>query len=713
MKLVINSDVVVTRAAMNEQELADNCIVYISGDKGLVFKEKGLHNLPDQITLRQGSYVAEAWTGDSVPASFDSKFYYCRQPINITGGVNDIQLNCKIANVVTSVKTGTIDETQVHNFRVTVSSSNGSLVFTGDESEVDGETVASYKSIDTKGYFMMPFGEDGKRTSDLTITISGENILNEPFTKTKKIENAKPGYEYVVSLSYNDTGDEPQGGGYLVVQIDEKEILVNDMVEIFAAPAIEGVEFDIEKQIQGEPGKFVGDRVVKVVAFDEIKNFTIECSDAGNLNLPAQEIDIKQCDDATVKMLNDAGIVWDKSVEDVEGNDGHKRQLSYLTFTEAYLNNLPLRSNEYQIGLTATDGNGKKTSKTLRIAVGEGAFKFDDPIVAEDAIDPTNFMAVGARSVILKASIKDDTATGLGIQYREVGTTDWTKVSAEATRAAQTLSVTINNLKPGTSYEYKAYADGFEASESKRFTTESIFAIPNASLEEWSNYKENSKVLLPGAGGERTFWDSGNHGSATMSTTLTQGSDEMLHSGNLAARLRSQFVGVGTLGKFAAGNLFAGEYYKTNGTNGEIYFGREYNGSHPSALKVFVNYRPGTADKNGSKNGKLQQGDLDKGQIYVALTTEKVHIDTRYPETSLWNTDADCVLAYGEKIFNENFGSDGQLQELIIPIDYKASAKTRKPMYLVIVCTASYYGDYFDGGEGSTMYVDDFELVYE
>ncbi|MDE6806444.1 MAG: hypothetical protein K2J05_06525, partial [Muribaculaceae bacterium] len=39
MKLVINSDV--TRAAMSQEDLSANCVVYISGEKGLVFKERG------------------------------------------------------------------------------------------------------------------------------------------------------------------------------------------------------------------------------------------------------------------------------------------------------------------------------------------------------------------------------------------------------------------------------------------------------------------------------------------------------------------------------------------------------------------------------------------------------------------------------------------------------------------------------------------------
>ncbi len=709
MNLAINSNVI-TRA-MDEQELADNCVVYISNDKGLVFKAKGLGNIPDQITLRHGRYIAEAWTGDSVPASFDSKFYRCYEPIDITEGVNEYTLTCAIANVVASVNANSIDDTQVKNLHVTVSTSNGSLEFTSE----------NYKTA--KGYFMMPFDANGNRESVLNIKVEGENILGEPFSKEKIVENAKPGYEYIVNLTYDDTSDEPNGGGYLTMTIDETEILVAHTVEIFAAPSIEGVDFDIDKQIIGEPGQFVGDRQVKIVAFDEITSFTIECVDTENLNLPAQAVDLKACDDATIAQLNTAGITWDKTVEDVENNkDGHTRQLSYINFSEKYLNSLPARKTEYRIILTATDGTahngvpGKTSTKTLRIAVGEDAIVYEDPIVLEEVVDPNNVMAIGAYSATLKASVKDESATGLGIQYREVGTSDWTKVPVNGTRASKLVSVTISNLKPGTSYEYKAYADGFESFESKIFTTEDIFVIPNASLEEWSDFSENSKVLLPGSGGVRTFWDSGNHGSATMSVTLTQGSEDMKHSGSKSARLRSQFVGLGGVaGKFAAGNLFAGTYLETQGTDGRLEFGRPYNGSHPTKLRVYVNYRPGKVEKKGDYLGV---GAEDIGQIYVALTTAPIEVRTKKSTQKLFPTkagdeDYDKLVAYGQYTFEGNYGPDGELQALEIPFDYFSNAKSVIPTHLVIVCSASKYGDFFNGGEGSLMYLDDFELIYE
>lgn len=37
----------------------------------------------------------------------------------------------------------------------------------------------------------------------------------------------------------------------------------------------------------------------------------------------------------------------------------------------------------------------------------------------------------------------------------------------------------------------------------------------------------------------------------------------------------------------------------------------------------------------------------------------------------------------------------------------------RKPTYVVISACASYLGDYFTGGVGSLLYVDEFEFVYD
>lgn len=64
--------------------------------------------------------------------------------------------------------------------------------------------------------------------------------------------------------------------------------------------------------------------------------------------------------------------------------------------------------------------------------------------------------------------------------------------------------------------------------------------------------------------------------------------------------MRSQFVGVGIFGKFAAGNVFAGEYLETQGTDGILGWGREWT-SRPVALKGYARYERGSQKYNGTK----------------------------------------------------------------------------------------------------------------
>ena len=68
------------------------------------------------------------------------------------------------------------------------------------------------------------------------------------------------------------------------------------------------------------------------------------------------------------------------------------------------------------------------------------------------------------------------------------------------------------------------------------------------------------------------------------------------------------------------------------------------------------------------------------------------------------------MIAYGALPIEQNVHSEGQWQEVNIPLVYRDL--TTKPTHLLVVFSASKYGDYFHGGEGSTLYVDDFSFEY-
>ena len=74
--------------------------------------------------------------------------------------------------------------------------------------------------------------------------------------------------------------------------------------------------------------------------------------------------------------------------------------------------------------------------------------------------------------------------------------------------------------------------------------------------------------------------------------------------------------------------------------------------------------------------------------------------------------NSSSIIAYGEL-------SDEQASQTNMPayerfeIDIKYRDTTRKPTYILIVASSSKYGDYFTGGEGSTLYLDELELSFD
>jgi hypothetical protein len=96
--------------------------------------------------------------------------------------------------------------------------------------------------------------------------------------------------------------------------------------------------------------------------------------------------------------------------------------------------------------------------------------------------------------------------------------------------------------------------------------------------------------------------------------------------------------------------------------------------------------------------------------MYCVLLSESLVVDnTKMEEFPNWETDS-RVIAYGALPAEQNVDSKGEWKEVNIPLVYRTL--TRKPTHLLIVFSSSKYGDYFHGGEGSTLYLDDFSFEY-
>ena len=703
----IRGDVTKHTRAVEADELAslrEKCIVYIENSKGVIRKYKGLDNIPEQIKLRTGSYVAEAWSGDSVSASFDSKFYRGWQKFEINEGLNSLTLKCNIANVLASVNPESLN-VNLSDLRVTFSHSRGSLEF--DENNIP----------DAKGYFMMPNAD-----KDLMYKVEGRKSDGSAFVREGKIENVQRAHEYCMTVTEEERPIS-EGGALIRIKIADIPV-IEETVEIFGAPAVRGVDYDIAEQVVSTERNFKDTRVY-VRGYFGLSSVIMNFSDNFSGMTSGQNI----LEGETISALAAKGVNVElrKSVDaSADGSDVPVDEL-YVTFTKSFLDALPASAREYAVTFEATDGHHKEGRGVLRIANDENAVEHPAPVTSDPAPDPvSNPMAVLAGRATLSGTVKSADVVDYGIKYRVQGTYDWTAVSAvsaqasrRATRASETqFSVTITGLAPATTYEYIVYADDFDSADVRTFTTESVYSIPNASMETWGTYTAKTMlgtktVTFPGSDRSNFFWDSGNEGASTANMILTDKSTDMIHSGTYSARLESKKA----LGMLAAGNMFFGRYAGTDGTNGILSLGRPYNGSHPAKLVVWANYRPGSGVtiKSGNESyvGDLTSGGKDQAQIYVALTDDYIEIRTNPENRKLFDPDDVHVLAYGQVTWKDAFGPDGQLQKLEIPFVYNDRAKTKRPTHLVIVASASKYGDYFSGAAGSVMYLDDFELVYE
>lgn len=711
----IRSDIKETRGVPDSEmaTLREKCVVYIENAKGVIRKFKGLDNVPESIRLRTGSYLAEAWSGDSVSASFDSKFYRGYQKFEMTEGNNALTLRCNIANVIVSVDASSLD-VDLNDLKVTFSHSRGSLVF-------DSANIPT-----AKGYFMMPNAD-----KNLNYSVDGTKADGTVYSKKGVIEGVQRAHEYKMTITQEEA-PVTEGGALIRLVIADIPV-IDEEVEVFPGPAIRGVEFDMDSQVVSETHNFT-DTKVYVRGYFGLSSLQLGFSDNFQGLVSGQNL----LEGSVASGFASRGITVERrtSVDPAPSVEGEEVTVeeAYITFSKTFLDQLPASDSEYVITITAVDGRHMANEALLRIANDPAAVEHLAPVGTAPAPDPVSEpMAVLATRATLKGYLYDAASAGtFGLEYRKSGASEWIKAypSAAQQSAARRIlrkgnssvfEITLEGLQPGTAYQYRAFCDGFTSPDTREFTTESPFIIPNASFESWGAYQAANlfgkmvDVVLPGAENDKfaSFWGSGNEGAVKANLTLTDKSTDMVHSGQFSARLESKTA----VGVLASGNIFVGYYAGTDGTDGILSLGRPYNGSHPAKVKVYANYRPGNevSVKSGNEAfvGDLQAGAPDHGQIYVALTDEPVEIRTKASNRKLFDPEDPHVLAYGQVTWKDNFGPDGALKILEIPFEYFERARSKAATHLVIVAAASKYGDFFSGSKGSVMYLDDFELVYE
>lgn len=287
------------------------------------------------------------------------------------------------------------------------------------------------------------------------------------------------------------------------------------------------------------------------------------------------------------------------------------------------------------------------------------------------------------------------------VEYRKESETSWSTVPpANVSTSGNTFSATLTGLSASTTYKYRISVDGSAGSE-QTFTTAAATPLENGAMEEWS---QDGKQWNPWAAGNDAFWGTGNPGAAAFIGNLTTPTDESVKGQAALLETKNAII------KLGAGNIFTGDF-ALDGLNGLLHFGRPFS-AFPTSLRLNYKYTSATIDMIGDNVGDLAslKGQPDMFQIYIALSdkSEPYEIRNDPKNRQLFDPEDDGIIAYGEYTSSETVSTYKQLE---IPLEYRATNRT--PKYIIVVASSSKYGDYYIGGVGSKLWLDEMELVYE
>lgn len=239
----------------------------------------------------------------------------------------------------------------------------------------------------------------------------------------------------------------------------------------------------------------------------------------------------------------------------------------------------------------------------------------------------------------------------------------------------------------------------------------------NMSFDDWT---QEGKGWFPYASdasdSDKAIWTTANKGTSDLlGKNTTEPETAFLAvegDGKKAAKLSSKYF----LIKFAAGNLFTGEFCGLKGTKGaDLAWGVPFTG-RPKSLTGWYCYQPVNINYADEAHSGLK-GKLDIGQIQIILadwdrnpnsaTDDEGRFHVINSDEQFVDVENDpAIIGYANFEFSEWMDSYRQFE---LEIEYRSE---RNPTVVAIVAASSRYGDYFTGGEGTVLYLDEFAMKY-
>lgn len=668
-----------TRAETETYDPTERSVLRIRNAGGeLIRKYEPAKTRPDNLYLVGGDYKLQYESSDGSQATWDHLSYAGEKDFTITPHQTTVvEMKCPIVNSGVKVTFDPSVAEKLEDFRVYVCASDEFSYH-----DADNGTVPTLRyDADRTGFFLLPEGVSklswgfyGKRKD------TGADVAVVSTTGHREIV-PEAGMLYSLDFKFSNT---PDGGLNISVVVEEEGELVDRTIFFSPQPAFAGDGFSIGS-VSGYAG---GDMSVKVSAINALRSVKL------------------LVDDGEYELMNSTKA----------GADGATFALTdecngVITLSEAFLSRYG--GGIHTLGFKAVDAAAVEGQAKMRIAV-QGLFDMD-----------AAHYDLWQNTAELRAAITDEAARNVVIKYRRLGASEWTSIlateGADYTYSAlvtpEWSSKTVNGhtvytLEKGISakntYEYVLSIDGNDGAV-KQFATETAQTIPHGDMES-----EALLCFTTDGSKNAPYWGSGNN---SMTPSLCTSSSFPGMGGSHCAKLQA----TSTLGFMAAGNLFMGTFERP-GMNGFVDFGHKYAWqARPAALKLKLHATLGNVNIN-KHNGPLPTGRSDVATVYVAVVDwnakHRVTSGTASP-TGIWSpadgpdaVSEGKIIGYGLLDITQSTAG-GSMAETTIPIVwYDRETKPASNYTLVISCSTSKYGDYMDGCDKNTLYVDDFEWSY-
>lgn len=631
----------------------------------------------EKLILPVGNYIVSVRSNGDGSAAWESPFYAGKKEVSVKAGeITQAEVRCQIANTKVTVEYSPELKKVFSDYQTLVSNESGELLYTRDE----------YRA----GYFT---------PATLTAALHLVNSDGNRFTIQRVYQNVEPRTHY--NLRYELANPNPPG---------EEDQAGLDIIEIEKDESHEEIHYTIF--IKEESLSDKGEPKLYLTNFEAENKITYK-ENSPNV-LPEAQISLyAPAGVRSLRLQAESHQLSASTYELMALSAMEKDELEAIGFplTIGEPDESGLYALDLQPMITRLKPNGTKiASHTFTLIMSDAlnqevseTFTFEiRPNVQINVLEPI----VWAKFATLRGTTAD--VVGQKFMLRKVGEDDYKPITdVKVNTATGDVTALVTNLEAGTKYEYylvSGEGDPLNQSAPIQFETDDVPTVPNLKLNDWI---QNGKSWFPNKDlSDHYFWDSGNIGANTLSSVNPTAPEESIVIDGKAAKLESKTV----VGVFAAGSIYSGKFSKVVGTSGaELLFGREYKG-RPTKLSGYYRYIPKTVDKGGHE--ELTKGSMDKCSIYIALCDWPSQFIVNTANNKFVDFNSSSIIAYGEL-------SDEQASQTNMPayerfeIDIKYRDTTRKPTYILIVASSSKYGDYFTGGEGSTLYLDELELSFD